>query len=188
SSQRFVPHFHVPLQSGTDKVLGLMKRRYRRDLYTQRVQKIKELMPDACIGADVIVGFPGETDEDFRETYRYLTDLDVSYLHVFSYSERPNTPAAEMEAKVPDTEIAQRSKMLQILSEKKRRHFYEQQLGKEEYVLFESKESGGIVTGFTRNYVKVELPFHSALINTVHKVKLGIINHRGNVLAEFVNP
>lgn len=187
TSRSFVPHFHVPLQSGSDKILGLMKRRYRSDLYVKKVAKIKELLPHACIGVDVIVGFPGETDADFKDTYQFLNQLDVSYLHVFSYSERPNTEAIALEGKVPATEIAQRSKMLQILSEKKRRFFYEQHIGSDWNVLFERKENEGTISGFTENYIKVEMPFDASLINTSRKVKLEEINNRGNMNASFVD-
>ncbi len=184
-SNRFVPHFHIPLQSGNNKILGLMKRRYQRELYSMRVEKIKELMPHTCIGVDVIVGFPGETEEDFKDTYTFLNELDVSYLHVFSYSERPNTEAVELPNKVPANEIARRSKMLQILSEKKRRHFYGQHLGSEWNVLFERKENEGTISGFTENYIKVEMPYDKALVNTTRRVRLLEINNRGNVNAEF---
>lgn len=185
-SRLFVPHFHIPLQSGNNKILGLMRRRYRRELYVQRVQTIKSLMPHCCIGVDVIVGFPGESDEDFRDTYTFLNDLDVSYLHVFSYSERPNTEAIGLPDKVPADVIDQRSKMLQILSEKKRRHFYEQHLGTEWNVLFEGKEYDGTSSGFTENYIKVEVPFAADLVNTSRRVRLLQINNRGNVEAEFL--
>src|SRR5690606_30414214 len=138
ASKRFVPHFHMPLQSGSNKILGKMRRRYRRELYAERVKTIKTLMPDCCIGVDVIVGFPGESREDFLETYKFLNELPISYLHVFTYSERENTIAAQMEGSVPGSSRSDRSKMLHILSEKKRRLFYEEQLGKELDVLFES--------------------------------------------------
>src|ERR1700749_4141521 len=155
-SDRFVPHFHIPLQSGSDKILGLMRRRYKRELYASRVAKIKELMPDCCIGVDVIVGFPGETREDFIDTYNFLNGLDISYLHVFTYSERENTLAAEMKNPVPGSTRAERSKMLHILSDKKRRSFYESQLGSTGQVLFEGDIKDGYMHGFTRNYVRSE--------------------------------
>ncbi|MEO8794441.1 MAG: tRNA (N(6)-L-threonylcarbamoyladenosine(37)-C(2))-methylthiotransferase MtaB [Daejeonella sp.] len=181
TSKRFVPHFHIPLQSGSNKILGLMKRRYRRELYVERVAKIKELMPDCCIGVDVIVGFPGETREDFLETYDFLNNLDVSYLHVFTYSERENTPAAEMPNAVPGSQRADRSKMLHILSEKKRRAFYETQLNSQVEILFESDQKDGFMHGFSRNYVKVKAPYDPLMINTVKNVQLINISADGDV-------
>ena len=180
-STRFVPHFHIPLQSGSNKVLGLMRRRYRRELYTERVAKIKELMPDCCIGVDVIVGFPGETREDFLETYQFLNDLAISYLHVFTYSERENTIAAQMEGTVPGAQRGERSKMLHILSEKKRRAFYQTQLGKESEVLFEGDVKDGYMHGFSRNYVKVRAPYDPLLVNEITPVKLLEITDNGEV-------
>ncbi len=176
NSEKFVPHFHVPLQSGSDKILGFMKRRYRRALYADRVQEIKRLLPDACIGADVIVGFPGETDEDFMETYSFLRDLDVSYLHVFTYSERENTEAIYMEGKVPGSIRKDRNRMLRILSEKKLRRFYESQYGKIYPVLVEGDNKKGMMHGFTPNYVKVTLPYDSMLINQIIRVELQSIS------------
>ncbi|MVN91147.1 tRNA (N(6)-L-threonylcarbamoyladenosine(37)-C(2))-methylthiotransferase MtaB [Mucilaginibacter aquatilis] len=181
ASKRFVPHFHIPLQSGSNKILGLMRRRYRRELYVDRVAKIKELMPDCCIGVDVIVGFPGETREDFVDTYNFLNDLDVSYLHVFTYSERENTMAAEMSGVVPGSTRADRSKMLHILSEKKRRAFYESQLNKSDEVLFEGDNKDGFMHGFTRNYVKVKAKFDPVLVNELKTVKLTGISPDGDV-------
>src|SRR3569833_1169305 len=172
TSKRFVPHFHIPLQSGSNKILGLMRRRYKRELYAERAAKIKELMPDCCIGVDVIVGFPGETREDFIDTYNFLNGLDVSYLHVFTYSERENTLASEMKGSVPGSTRAERSKMLHILSEKKRRAFYEGQLGKTDEVLFEGDIKDGFMHGFTRNYVKVRTPYDPLLINELKSVHL----------------
>jgi threonylcarbamoyladenosine tRNA methylthiotransferase MtaB len=180
-SKRFVPHFHIPLQSGNNKILGLMRRRYRRELYTERVAKIKELMPDCCIGVDVIVGFPGETREDFVDTYNFLNDLDISYLHVFTYSERENTPAAEMEGVVPGSTRAERSKMLHILSDKKRRAFYETQISKTAQVLFEGDIKDGFMHGFTRNYVKVKTKYDPILVNEVKHVQLTNISSDGDV-------
>ncbi|WP_454979428.1 tRNA (N(6)-L-threonylcarbamoyladenosine(37)-C(2))-methylthiotransferase MtaB, partial [Capnocytophaga ochracea] len=171
-SKSFVPHFHIPLQSGSNEILKKMKRRYLRELYVSRVAKIREVMPDACIGVDVIVGFPGETDEHFLETYYFLNDLDISYLHVFTYSERDNTEAVLMDGVVPDAVRAKRSKMLRGLSAKKRNAFYTSQLGKEKTVLFESDNKQGYIHGFTENYVKVKAPWDPALVNTLHKVKL----------------
>lgn len=179
-SRTIVPHLHLPLQSGNDKQLAQMQRRYRRDLYADRVQTIKSKMPHACIGVDVIVGFPGETDQDFEETYRFIQDLEVSYLHVFTYSERPNTPANEMAGKVPMDLRRQRNKMLTILSEKKRRAFYENFVGNTRDVLFEKSTLPGQMSGFTDNYLKVELPLDEALINTLGPVQLTGINGAGN--------
>ena len=185
-SNSFVPHFHIPLQSGSNEILKKMKRRYLRELYVSRVAKIREVMPDACIGVDVIVGFPGETDEHFLETYYFLNDLDISYLHVFTYSERDNTEAVLMEGVVPDAVRAKRSKMLRGLSAKKRNAFYTSQLGKEKTVLFESDNKQGYIHGFTENYVKVKAPWDPALVNTLHKVKLTKIDVDGMVRFEFV--
>ncbi|WP_315014518.1 tRNA (N(6)-L-threonylcarbamoyladenosine(37)-C(2))-methylthiotransferase MtaB [Capnocytophaga leadbetteri] len=185
-SNSFVPHFHIPLQSGSNEILKKMKRRYLRELYVSRVAKIREVMPDACIGVDVIVGFPGETDELFLETYYFLNDLDISYLHVFTYSERDNTEAVLMDGVVPDAVRAKRSKMLRGLSAKKRNAFYESQLGKEKTVLFESDNKQGYIHGFTENYVKVKAPWDPALVNTLHKVKLTKIDVDGMVRFEFV--
>ena len=185
-SNSFVPHFHIPLQSGSNEILKKMKRRYLRELYVSRVAKIREVMPDACIGVDVIVGFPGETDELFLETYYFLNDLDISYLHVFTYSERDNTEAVLMDGVVPDEVRAKRSKMLRGLSAKKRNAFYESQLGKEKTVLFESDNKQGYIHGFTENYVKVKAPWDPALVNTLHKVKLTKIDVDGKVRFEFV--
>lgn len=181
SSSRFVPHFHVPLQSGSDKILKSMRRRYERKLYRSRVQKIKALMPNACIGVDVIVGYPGETDEDFLETYEFLRDLDISYLHVFSYSERPNTTAVRLEGRVPNGVRTERRKMLQILSEKKRRAFYQSQIGEARKVLFEEKERDGHLFGHTDNYVSVKVPYDPMLINEVVEFKLSAIDADGSV-------
>lgn len=184
-SRTFVPHFHIPLQSGSNKILKLMRRRYLRELYVERVEKIKSLMPDACIGVDVIVGFPGETDELFLETYNFLNELDISYLHVFTYSERDNTLAAEMEGVVPMKVRNKRSKMLRGLSVKKRRAFYESQIGKTHTVLFEGENKKGYIHGFTENYVKVKTPWNPELVNTLHEVKLTSIDNDGLVRFEF---
>ncbi|MGJ1414773.1 tRNA (N(6)-L-threonylcarbamoyladenosine(37)-C(2))-methylthiotransferase MtaB [Sphingobacterium multivorum] len=170
-SKRFVPHFHMPLQSGSNKILSLMRRRYKRELYTERVAFIKSLMPNCCIGVDVIVGFPGETREDFIDTYNFLNDLDISYLHVFTYSERENTIAAQMDGAVPGAQRSDRSKMLHILSEKKRRAFYESQLGETVDVLFEADEKDGYMHGFSKNYVKVRTLYDPLLVNEVVPVK-----------------
>ena len=186
-SSSFVPHFHIPLQSGSDELLKKMKRRYLQKTYTNRVDKIKETMPNACIGVDVIVGFPGETDELFLETYNYLNALNISYLHVFTYSERPNTEAFDMEGVVPNNIRAKRSKMLRGLSVKKRRAFYESQLGKTATVLFENENKEGYIHGFTENYIKVKTPWNPALINTLHTVSLTEIDTDGLVRFEFIN-
>lgn len=180
-SKRFVPHFHIPLQSGSNKILGLMRRRYKRELYADRVARIKELMPDCCIGVDVIVGFPGETREDFIDTYSFLNELSISYLHVFTYSERENTLAAEMKGAVPGSTRADRSKMLHILSDKKRRAFYESQLGRNLEVLFEGDVKDGFMHGFTPNYVKVRTRFDPVLVNELKTVQLTKISPDGDV-------
>jgi threonylcarbamoyladenosine tRNA methylthiotransferase MtaB len=180
-SKKFVPHFHIPLQSGSNKILSLMRRRYRRELYADRVAKIKQLMPDCCIGVDVIVGFPGETREDFIDTYNFLNELNISYLHVFTYSERENTPAAEMSGSVPGSTRAERSKMLHILSDKKRRAFYEGQLNQTAEVLFEGDVKDGFMHGFTRNYVKVKAKYDPVLVNELKAVKLTAIAPDGDV-------
>src|SRR5471030_3006979 len=181
TSKRFMPHFHIPLQSGNNKILGLMRRRYKRELYVDRVAKIKELMPGCCIGVDVIVGFPGETREDFIDTYNFLNELEISYLHVFTYSEREHTPAAEMTGVVPGSTRADRSKMLHILSDKKRRAFYESQLNKTEEVLFEGDIKDGFMHGFTRNYVKVRTKYDPVLVNELKTVYLTNISPDGDV-------
>ena len=186
-SRTFVPHFHIPLQSGSNDVLKKMKRRYMRELYTERVAKIREVMPHACIGVDVIVGFPGETDEHFLETYHFLNDLDISYLHVFTYSERDNTEAVEMEGVVPANVRSKRSKMLRGLSVKKRRAFYESQIGTNRTVLFESENKEGYIHGFTENYVKVKTPWNPELVNTLHDIQLTKIDEDGSVRMEFIN-
>ncbi len=185
-SNSFVPHFHIPLQSGSNELLKLMKRRYKRELYTERVSEIKRLMPHACIGVDVIVGFPGETDELFLETYHFLNELDISYLHVFTYSERENTPAIEMEGVVPLKVRKKRSKMLRGLSVKKRRAFYENQLGSIRTVLFEGENKQGYIHGFTENYVKVKTPWNPELVNTLHTINLTKIDKEGLVRFEFI--
>ena len=186
-SKNFVPHFHVPLQSGSNHLLKLMRRRYMKELYMDRVAHIKAKMPNACIGVDVIVGFPGETDDLFLETYEFLNALDISYLHVFSYSERPNTVAATMEGKVPKSVRSKRSKMLRGLSAKKRRVFYESQLGTIQSVLFEGENKEGYIHGFTRNYVKVKSPWNPALVNTTREVNLKEIDQDGLVRFEFIS-
>jgi threonylcarbamoyladenosine tRNA methylthiotransferase MtaB len=178
-SERFVPHFHIPLQSGSDKVLKLMRRRYQRELYASRVDAIKSLMPHSCIGVDVIVGFPGETKQDFLDTYQFINELDVSYLHVFTYSERENTPAATLEGRVNPSERAERSKMLHILSEKKKRAFYNSQIGVETTVLFENDIANGFMHGFTANYVRVGVKYDPLLINELKKVRISSVTADG---------
>lgn len=184
-SKTFVPHFHIPLQSGSDTLLKLMRRRYMTDLYLDRVARINKTMPNACIGVDVIVGFPGETQELFLETYNFLNQLEVSYLHVFTYSERENTPAANMEGVVPKNIRAKRSKMLRGLSAKKRRAFYESQIGNTLTVLFEGENKQGYIHGFTQNYVKVKHPWNPELVNTLREVTLLEIDEDGMVRFDF---
>lgn len=180
-SERFMPHFHIPLQSGSNKILELMRRKYKRELYVERVNEIKRLMPHACIGVDVIVGFPNETEEDFLETYQFLNELPVSYLHVFTYSERQNTTANKMTEVVPKEERSKRSKMLHILSEKKRRQFYAEHIGKTYSVLFESENHEGFLHGFTANYIKIKTPYQKELENTIQEVKLSHVDAEGIV-------
>lgn len=185
-SKRFVPHFHVPLQSGANTVLGLMRRRYKRELYAERVARIKQLMPHACIGVDVIVGHPGETEALFRETYEFLNELPVSYLHVFTYSERPNTHALAIRPVVSGPARAERSKMLHILSDKKRRAFYESQVGRDATVLFEEDVAAGMMQGFTENYVRVIAKYDPLLINETMPVLLMGVNADGLMEVEEV--
>ena len=180
-SQRFVPHFHIPLQSGSDPLLKKMKRRYLTGLYKERVAKIKQVMPDACIGVDVIVGFPGETEDYFLDTFRFLEQLPISYLHVFTYSERPNTEAVLLQNPVPKHIRNKRSKVLRALSAKKRHQFYESQLGKEVSVLFENENKKGYIQGFSTNYVKVRAPWNPEWVNTTKKVSLTEIDEGGYV-------
>jgi len=186
ASKRFVPHFHIPLQSGSNELLKKMKRRYQRELYADRVAKIKSLMPDCCIGVDVIVGFPGETDAHFQDTYNFLNELSISYLHVFTYSERNNTEAASMPDPVPVAERKKRNKMLRILSAKKLRAFYESQLGNSKQVIFEHENKGGFMLGFTQNYVRIKHPYTAALCNEPLTVTLKSLSPEGEVLADLV--
>jgi len=186
TSNKFVHHFHIPLQSGNDKILRSMRRRYLRDLYTDRVNTIKNLMPDCCIGVDVIVGFPGETDEDFTDTYQFINQLDVSYLHVFTYSERPNTLASEIEDVVPLEKRAERSRMLRTLSEKKRRIFYEQFEGRTMKVLFENDLEAGKIHGFTGNYIRVGVPADNGLVNGIYDVMLTSVSPSGVMAGELL--
>ena len=187
NSSVFVPHFHIPLQSGSDELLKKMKRRYHTGLYKERVKRIKDKMPDACIGVDVIVGFPGETEEHFQETYTLLNELDISYLHVFTYSERANTQAAEMSHVIDKGVRHQRSKMLRILSAKKKRAFYEKNIGSNRTVLFEHENKMGYIQGFTENYVKVKVPYDPGFRNQILNVKLNDIDDDGSVLATILN-
>ena len=180
-SKKFVPHFHIPLQSGSNVLLKLMKRRYHKELYADRINKIKTLMPDCCIGVDVIVGFPGETNELFLETYNYLNELDLSYLHVFTYSERDNTEAIDLPNQVSIVERKRRNKMLRILSAKKLRLFYEQQKGKILSVIFENENKKGFMYGFTQNYVKVKYPFDETLCNSILNVTILDFDEEGNM-------
>lgn len=172
SSRKFVPHFHIPLQSGSDNILRAMHRRYTTELYAERIAHIKQVMPDCCIGVDVIVGFPGETEADFLETYRFLNELPISYLHIFTYSERANTRALQLEGVVPQADRSRRSKMLHILSDKKKRFFYDQQNGKIFRVLLEHDIENGLMHGFTENYVRVALPYDPLLVNEIVPIRL----------------
>ncbi|GAB1449705.1 tRNA (N(6)-L-threonylcarbamoyladenosine(37)-C(2))-methylthiotransferase MtaB [Bacteroidota bacterium] len=182
-SKTIVPHFHIPLQSGSDELLKLMRRKYLSSLYASRVERIKAKMPHACIGVDVIVGFPGETQEEFLKTYTFLNELDISYLHVFPYSERVNTTAYKMPGKVRMGERTDRVKMLQILSDKKKRHFYEQHLNGEFKVLWEAENDGNTMYGFTENYIKVKTDYDPMLVNEITPVKLKTIDEEGIVSA-----
>jgi len=185
-AKRFVPHFHVPLQSGSNRLLKAMRRKYERELYAERVNTIKSFRSDCCIGVDVIVGFPGETDEEFMETMDFLKDLDVSYLHVFTYSERANTTAVKLGDPVPHSIRKQRSQQLHILSDKKKRAFYEQNIGTTRIVLFEAEEENGMMNGFTENYVKVKLPFDAELVNTLQSITLTEIDRDGVMKCELL--
>ena len=187
NSKRFMPHFHIPLQSGSDKMLKLMQRRYKRDLYKSRVEKIKSVMPHACIGVDVIVGFPSETEDDFLETYQFINALDISYLHVFTYSERQNTKALEIEGIVPMPIRNERNAMLRSLSEKKKRYFYQQFLGQAKRVLLEQEQKGNIMHGFTDNYIKISVPYHAASVNQMATAQLQSIDDAGDVLSELID-
>jgi len=186
-SKTFVPHFHIPLQSGSNEILKLMKRRYLREVFEDRIHRIKDIMPNACIGVDVIVGFPGETDDHFLETYHFLNELNISYLHVFTYSERDNTPAAIMTGEIPLRVRKKRSKMLRGLSVKKRRNFYESQLKSKRTVLFEGENKQGYIHGFTENYIKVKTPWSPELVNTLHDITLTEIDVDGLVRFDLVN-
>jgi threonylcarbamoyladenosine tRNA methylthiotransferase MtaB len=185
-SKKFMPHFHIPLQSGCNEILGKMKRRYNRELVRERTEQIKKHIPDAFVGVDVIVGFPGEDRDKFKETHQFLEGLDVSYYHVFSYSQRPGTPAAEMKGQVPAGEIRERSRMIQQLADKKKEQFYRQHLGKTKKVLFEKETNRGRIYGFTENYIKVETDFNQALRGKISEVTLKEINDQGNVAGELI--
>ena len=184
-SNSFVPHFHIPLQSGSNFILKRMKRRYLREIYEDRVEQIKKIMPHACIGVDVIVGFPGETEDMFLETYNFLNRLDISYLHVFTYSERQNTEAASMSGVVSINSRKKRSKLLRGLSVKKRRSFYEKSIGSKQTVLFEGENKSGYIQGFTENYIKVRCPWDPNLVNTLHDIVLKEIDQDGFVRFDF---
>ena len=190
-AKRFVPHFHIPLQSGSDQILEKMRRKYLSGLYAERVQQIKTINPDTCIGVDVIVGFPGETDEDFLTTVNFLKDLDISYLHVFTYSERANTGAPKLGTKVPIETRRERSKILHLLSDRKKQAFYQTQVGKNKTVLFEQEENEGLLYGFTENYVKVKTPYDARLINQIVAVQLTEIDRDGlmkcDILTNFAS-
>jgi threonylcarbamoyladenosine tRNA methylthiotransferase MtaB len=190
-AQRFVPHFHIPLQSGSDQILEKMRRKYLSGLYAERVHQIKSINPDTCIGVDVIVGFPGETDEDFLTTVNFLKDLDISYLHVFTYSERANTGAPKLGTKVPMETRRERSKILHLLSDRKKQAFYQTQVGKNKTVLFEQEENEGLLYGFTENYVKVKTPYDARLINQIIAVQLTEIDRDGlmkcDILTNFAS-
>jgi len=185
-SNKFVPHFHIPMQSGSDVLLTAMRRKYDKALYQSRIEKIKELMPECCIGVDVIVGFPGETEQIFEETYQFLVDLDISYLHVFTYSERANTGALKMKQVVPMNIRKERSKRLRILSEKKKRAFYKSNENKTEEVLFEADQEHGIMNGFTSNYVKVKTAYNPLIVNHVAPVKMTEVDRDGLMKIEFI--
>lgn len=188
ASKRIMPHFHMPLQSGSDKILSMMRRRYKRSLYTERVALIKETMPHCCIGVDVIVGFPGETEEDFQETFQYLTDLDISYLHVFTYSERANTLATEMSSSVPMSVRKERNRKLRALSQKKKQHFYQSHIDRTCSVLIEDEVSPGIVQGFTDNYIKVKVASKEDVENTIQTIKIGSYQSDGTCEATICEP
>ncbi|MEI8193751.1 MAG: tRNA (N(6)-L-threonylcarbamoyladenosine(37)-C(2))-methylthiotransferase MtaB [Flavobacteriia bacterium] len=187
ASEKFMPHFHIPLQSGSNRILKLMRRKYLRELYEERVNYIKQLAPNACIGVDLIVGFPGETDEDFNDTVAFLQHLDISYLHVFTYSERANTTAVKLGEPVPQAVRRERSKALHVLSDRKKRQFYDSQLGTTGQVLFEHEESQGKMYGFTPNYIKIEMPYDPKYINQLVEVKLENLSHENTVTASYLD-
>jgi threonylcarbamoyladenosine tRNA methylthiotransferase MtaB len=182
-SHRFVPHFHLPLQSGNDEILGKMKRRYQRALYRERLEWIKEQMPDACIGADVLVGFPGETEQHFADTHQFLSDLPISYLHVFTYSERPGTEAVRMDQVVPMPQRKERNQRLRLLSEKKRNLFYRSHIGSQRSVLWEANEKDGMMQGYTENYIRLHRPYDAQMINEIEEVQVGPADEKGRLQA-----
>jgi len=182
SSEKFLPHFHIPLQSGSDKILDLMKRKYKREVFAQRISEVKKHMPHACVAADVIIGFPGETEEDFQDTYDFIEGLDISYMHVFTYSERPGTKAASLSGKVINREKRERSRILHKLSEQKKTAFYREHIGSTRLVLFESDNLGGYMHGFTGNYLKVKTLFREKFINKIVSVQLDEPGDDGNFL------
>ena len=182
-SHRFAPHFHLPLQSGNDEILGKMKRRYQRALYRERLEWIKEQMPDACIGADVLVGFPGETEQHFADTHEFLSDLPISYLHVFTYSERPGTEAVSMDQFVPMPQRKERNQRLRLLSEKKRNLFYRSHIGSQRRVLWEAKEKDGMMQGYTENYIRLNRPYDAQMINQIEEVRIGPADEKGRLQA-----
>jgi threonylcarbamoyladenosine tRNA methylthiotransferase MtaB len=186
NSKKFVPHFHIPLQSGSNKILKLMKRRYLRELYSDRVATINKLIPNCCIGVDVITGFPGETEEDFLDTYNFLSELNIAYLHVFTYSERANTEAMQFENVVNMVERKRRTKMLRILSSKKKTAFYNNFKDTEQEVLFEIEQKNNRIYGYSRNYLRISVPFDTELINQKRKIKIGKIDAEGNLLGELM--
>jgi threonylcarbamoyladenosine tRNA methylthiotransferase MtaB len=188
SSKKFVPHFHIPLQSGSNKILGLMRRRYKKELYAERVSKIKSLMPNACIGVDVIVGFPSESEEDFMDTYNFINGLDISYLHVFTYSERDHTDAIHLQPVVPYSERKKRNKMLRILSAKKQRAFYESMIGQTFQALVEHEDRNGFMHALTENYLKIKLPYQAELINQIIPVSIKSIDEEGFAISHLSEP
>ena len=186
NSNAFVPHFHIPLQSGSDEILKRMKRRYLTDLYSHRISYIKSMMPHCCIGVDVIVGFPGESDAHFMQTYNYLNELDISYLHVFSYSERANTEAVSMTDSVEKNVRHKRSKMLRVLSAKKKRHFYQNQKGTQRQVIFEKENKDGFMYGYTENYIRVKTPYKAHFENKIKKTVLNEMDENGVYIFEEI--
>ncbi|SDB84483.1 tRNA (N(6)-L-threonylcarbamoyladenosine(37)-C(2))-methylthiotransferase MtaB [Williamwhitmania taraxaci] len=185
-SKRFLPHFHIPLQSGSNKILALMRRRYKRELFAEKIRRIKTVMPNAFIGIDVIVGFPGETEEEFMQSYTLLEDLNVSFLHIFPYSVRPNTPAETMEPKVTQKEITDRTHRLKQLSDKLHRNFYLQNIGTTEMVLFEGRKKGDFMHGYTGNYIQIEIPYSKELTNKTVPVKITGISKNETATIEFI--
>ncbi|MCD6091101.1 MAG: tRNA (N(6)-L-threonylcarbamoyladenosine(37)-C(2))-methylthiotransferase MtaB [Bacteroidales bacterium] len=185
NSKVIMPHFHIPLQSGSDKILSQMKRKYRREVFADRVLKIKSLLPNACVAADVIIGFPGETDEDFMHTYDFIDQLPVSYLHVFTYSDRPETKASQFINKVTSKAKKERSQKLHILGEKKARNFHKESFDTKPTVLWEATKSNGFIHGYTENYIQVKTAYNPDIINTIKKVNLNIVDKDSDFLAIF---